>query len=69
MTEFLNALFIQDEITLEPSEKEVKSIVLIISEAYFFQCFNSIPTWNFRFPPFFFKIFLHASNHSELNTV
>ena len=36
---FLNALFVQDTASLEPSEVEVRSISLIISKTHFFHCF------------------------------
>ena len=36
---FLNALFMQDTASLEPSEVEVKSISFIISETHFLHCF------------------------------
>ena len=38
ITKFLNALFILDTASLEPSEVEVRSISLIISKTHFFHC-------------------------------
>ena len=43
MTKFLNALFILDTASLELSEVEVRSILLIISKTQFFHCFVFLP--------------------------
>ena len=43
ITKFLNALFILDTASLEPSEVEVRSISLIISKTHFFHCFLFLP--------------------------
>ena len=43
VTKFLNALFILDTASLEPSEVEVRSISLIISKTQFFHCFLFLP--------------------------
>ena len=42
-TKFLNALFILDTASLEPSEVEVRSLSLIISKTHFFHCFLFLP--------------------------
>ena len=43
ITKFLNALFILDTASLEPSEVEVRSISLKISKTQFFHCFLFLP--------------------------
>ena len=43
ITKFLNALFILNTASLEPSEVEVRSISLIISKTQFFHCFLFLP--------------------------
>ena len=45
ITKFLNALFVLDTASLEPSEVEVtcRSISLIISKTHFFHCFLFLP--------------------------
>ena len=43
LTKFLNALFIQDTASFEPSEVEVRSISLITSKTHFFHCFLFLP--------------------------
>ena len=52
LTKSLNALFIQDTASLEPSEVEVRPISLIISKIHFFHCFLFLPGILFLFHSF-----------------
>ena len=61
---FLNALFIQDKASLEPSEKEVRSISLIIYKAHFFHCFLFLPGILHLFHSF--SIFFFCKNYLHL---
>ena len=68
ITKFLNALFILDTASLEPSEVEVRSISLIISKTHFFHCFLFLPGILHLFHSFS-KMFLQKLSSPFFNTL
>ena len=67
ITKFLNALFILDTASLEPSEVEVRSISLIISKTHFFHCFLFLPGILHLFHSF--QNFFTAENYPYLFSI